>query len=86
MPLSVGVLVQFWVPHEVPRIIDFVVRRGRTPTARQLLRASSDFEVEARTNHTLYKAAKPVEIEILAPPALFQEIFDEKTKSSLWGI
>lgn len=51
--------------------IDFVVCRGRTTTARQLLRASSDFEVEARTNHILYKAAKPIEFEILTPSALF---------------
>ncbi|KAL4792443.1 hypothetical protein BDV19DRAFT_380817 [Aspergillus venezuelensis] len=35
--------------------IDFVVLRGQTPAARQLLRSSPVFNVEARTNHTTYK-------------------------------
>ncbi|KAF7118638.1 hypothetical protein CNMCM5793_008176 [Aspergillus hiratsukae] len=35
--------------------IDFVVLRGQTPAARRLLRASPDFEVEPRTNHTTVK-------------------------------
>ncbi|KAJ5958464.1 uncharacterized protein N7479_005614 [Penicillium vulpinum] len=60
--------------------IDFVVLRGQTPAVRNLLRHSDDFEVEARTYHTWYKAAEPVEIEILAPPALFRETFDELTE------
>ncbi|KGO72002.1 hypothetical protein PEX1_033080 [Penicillium expansum] len=60
--------------------IDFVVLRGQTSVARQLLRGSPNFEVQGRTNYTWYKAAEPVEIEILAPPALFQETFDETTE------
>lgn len=60
--------------------VDFVVPRGGTSTARQLLRASPNFEVEERTNHTTYKAESLVEIEILAPPALFNEPFDQKTE------
>lgn len=53
--------------------IDIVVPRGKTANARQLLRVSSDFEVEARTNHTTYKAESLVEIEILAlaTPSIF---------------
>ena len=47
---------------------------------RKLLRDSHDFEVEARTYHTWDKAAEPVEIEILAPPALFREPFTETTE------
>ncbi|KAJ5165221.1 uncharacterized protein N7500_007051 [Penicillium coprophilum] len=60
--------------------IDFVVPRGQTPAVRKLLRDSPDFEVEARTYHTWYRAAEPVEIEILAPPSLFREKFDETTE------
>lgn len=60
--------------------IDFVVPRGATVSTRQLLRSSHDFLIEARTNHTWYRANKPVEIEILAPPALFQENFDQQTE------
>ncbi|PLB50209.1 hypothetical protein P170DRAFT_138983 [Aspergillus steynii IBT 23096] len=62
--------------------VDIVVLRGGTTTARQMLRASSDFTVEARTNHTTYKAVRgrPVDIEILTPPALFREPFDHSTE------
>ncbi|PKY06760.1 hypothetical protein P168DRAFT_325584 [Aspergillus campestris IBT 28561] len=60
--------------------VDFVVPRGGTSTARQLLRASSDFEVEPRTNHTIYKTQSPVWIEILTPPLLFKEPFDQGTE------
>ncbi|KXG49890.1 uncharacterized protein PGRI_058580 [Penicillium griseofulvum] len=60
--------------------IDFVVPKGQTPSVRKILRNSPAFEVEARTYHTWYRAAEPVEIEILAPPALFQETFDETTE------
>ncbi|KAJ5360495.1 hypothetical protein N7517_009686 [Penicillium concentricum] len=60
--------------------IDFVVLRGHTPAMRKLLRDSPDFEVETRIYHTWYRAAKPVEIEILAPPALCRETFDETTE------
>ncbi|PYH65966.1 uncharacterized protein BO88DRAFT_371469 [Aspergillus vadensis CBS 113365] len=60
--------------------IDLVVPRGETSNARQLLRASPDFEVDTRTNHTTYKARRPVQIEILTPPLLFKEPFDQKTE------
>lgn len=60
--------------------VDFVVPQGGTTSARQLLRASSDFEVEARTNRTTYKAQRPVWIEILTPPLLFREPFDQETE------
>ncbi|OJZ83201.1 hypothetical protein ASPFODRAFT_210032 [Aspergillus luchuensis CBS 106.47] len=63
--------------------IDFVVPQGKTSNARQLLRASPDFEVEARTNHTTYKARRPVQIEILTPPLLFKEPFDHNTEMIL---
>lgn len=62
--------------------VDFVVLRGQTPAARQLLRASPHFNVEPRTNHTIFKTegSNGVEIEILAPPALFKENFDQNTE------
>ena len=60
--------------------IDVVVLRGGTSKARQLLRASPLFEVEARTNHTTYKAESPVQVEILAPPVMFREPFDQETE------
>lgn len=60
--------------------IDFVVPWGETSNARQLLRASPGFEIEARTNNTTYKARRPVQVEILTPPLLFKEPFDENTE------
>ncbi|KAL3469548.1 hypothetical protein BJX99DRAFT_241062 [Aspergillus californicus] len=61
--------------------IDFVVLRGQTAAARQLLRASPFFNVEPRTNHTTYNAGSTrVDIEILTPPTLFRERFDETTE------
>ncbi|GAT20753.1 similar to An03g02230 [Aspergillus luchuensis] len=66
--------------------IDFVVSQGKTSNARQLLRASPDFEVEARTNHTTYKTRRPVQIEILTPPLLFKEPFDHNTGNTFQGL
>jgi hypothetical protein len=62
--------------------VDFVVLRGQTSAARQLRRASPHFNVEPKTNHTTFKAegADGVEIEILAPPAMFKENFDQNTE------
>lgn len=62
--------------------VDFVVLRGQTPAARELLRASPHFNVEPGTKYTTCKAegANGVEIEILAPPALFKENFDQDTE------
>ncbi|KAK4135745.1 hypothetical protein BT67DRAFT_259400 [Trichocladium antarcticum] len=62
--------------------VDFVVPKGRTKDARQLLRSQKGyFTVESRTNHTNYRSMPPVEIEILTPPALFKEPFDEITET-----
>ncbi|KAB8202690.1 hypothetical protein BDV34DRAFT_228051 [Aspergillus parasiticus] len=65
--------------------VDLVVLRGGTSNARQLLRASSYFEVEPRTNHTTYKAERPVPIEILTLPLLFREPFDQSTEAVTVG-
>lgn len=67
-----------------PRItmdVDFVVPQGQTRAARSKLRNNPAFQVEARTNHTYYVQAgsNPVEIEILAPPALFKDQFSTST-------
>ncbi|KAK4195449.1 hypothetical protein QBC40DRAFT_259016 [Triangularia verruculosa] len=62
--------------------VDLVVPKGKTKDARQLLRSQPDyFTVEGRTNHTSYRSTPPVEIEILTPPALFKEPFDEATET-----
>jgi hypothetical protein len=62
--------------------VDFVVPKGKTKDARQLLKSQTGyFAVESRTNHTTYRSSPPVEIEILAPPALFKEPFDEITET-----
>ncbi|KAL7285802.1 hypothetical protein ACG7TL_000911 [Trametes sanguinea] len=58
--------------------IDFVVPKGSTPKARQLLKASGMFTIDPRTLHTKHTETD-VEIEILAPPKLFQGVFDEST-------
>lgn len=61
--------------------VDFVVLKGQTSAARKLLREQpSSFEIEPKTLHTYYKkSTPPVEIEILAPPALFKETFEKTT-------
>ncbi|KAK7955855.1 uncharacterized protein PG986_005077 [Apiospora aurea] len=61
--------------------IDIVVPRGRTSEARQLLREHPEyFDVERRTLHTYFKSEPGrVLVEILAPPAMFREEYDETT-------
>src|SRR5258708_23961993 len=52
--------------------VDFVVPRGDTIAARALLKAQDrSFEIEKGTNNTYYTSSPRIEIEILAPPALF---------------
>ena len=60
--------------------IDFVVPQGKTPDSRTKLRAKpNEFSIAPGTLHTSYKSTPPVEVEILAPPALFKEAFDANT-------
>lgn len=62
--------------------VDLVVPKGKTRDARQLLKKQQGyFSIESRTNHTAYRSMPPVEVEILAPPALFQEHFDDATET-----
>lgn len=62
--------------------VDFVVPKGKIRDARLLLKAHTEhFAVEPRTNHTVYLSTPPVEIQIIAPPALFKEPFDESTET-----
>ncbi|KAK4119280.1 hypothetical protein N657DRAFT_693864 [Parathielavia appendiculata] len=50
--------------------------------SRLLLAQPEHFSVDARTNHTVYLSTPPVGIQIIAPPALFREPFDESTEPS----
>jgi hypothetical protein len=61
--------------------VDVVVPKGQTRDARQLLRKSSDFVVQSRTNHTIFPSSPPVDVEIITPPAMFREPFDESTET-----
>jgi hypothetical protein len=62
--------------------VDFVVPKGRIRDARFLLKARTElFVVEPRTKHTVYLSKPPIEIQIIAPPALFREPFDESTET-----
>lgn len=64
--------------------MDFVVPKGKTKTARTLLKeAKTCFAVENRTNHTTYLSDPRVHIEILTPPALFKEDFSHSTPTIL---
>lgn len=56
--------------------VDFVVPTGQTRAARQELRNAGIFTIEPGTLHTYYQG---VEIEILAPPALFKEPYNAET-------
>lgn len=60
--------------------VDLVVPRGETKSARALLKAHPEkFDIDKRTLHTFYRGDPPVQIEILAPPALFREDFSSST-------
>lgn len=60
--------------------VDFVVPKGNIRSARQLLGSdSAHFRIEKRTLRTHFCTNPSVEIEILAPPALFREAFDAST-------
>lgn len=60
--------------------VDIVVPKGNTPAARSLLKQQIKyFDVANKTLHTTYKSTPLVEIEIIAPPALFKEAFDAST-------
>lgn len=60
--------------------VDIVVPKGYTVTVRGLLaKQTTYFNVEKRTRYTYFKSDPRVEVEILTPPALFKESFDETT-------
>lgn len=60
--------------------VDVVVLRGETKTARDKLAAQvTQFSVAPKTRHTNYNSTPSVEIEILTPPLLFKEKFEEQT-------
>jgi hypothetical protein len=63
--------------------VDFVVPRNCTAQARSALKASPRFQVQPRTNHTTYEFeasdVQPIDIEILAPPSLFQEEYNDQS-------
>ncbi|KAG5655145.1 hypothetical protein KAF25_001918 [Fusarium avenaceum] len=60
--------------------LDFVVPKGETKMTRALLRNHPDiFSIDKRTLHTNFLSEPPVEVEILAPPKLFQEEFSSST-------
>lgn len=61
--------------------VDIVVLKGSTKATRTLLAAADKFTVERGTLHTHYASRPPVEIEILTPPALFKENFDQNTET-----
>ncbi|KAH9215534.1 hypothetical protein DL95DRAFT_523215 [Leptodontidium sp. 2 PMI_412] len=60
--------------------VDIVVPQGATKETRQRLKDQAEyFHVEKRTLHTYYKSDPLVEIEVLAPPAMFKEDFSSST-------
>ncbi len=64
--------------------VDFVVPQGNTRQTKLLLSNDplDDFHVAKGTLYTTYKSTPAVDIEILTPPALFQEWFDYSTPVS----
>jgi predicted nucleotidyltransferase len=68
--------------HRVTTDVDIVVPKGRVRDARLLLKAQPEhFSVDPRTNHTVYLSTPPIDIQIIAPPALFKEPFDDSTET-----
>lgn len=61
------------------RDVDVVVTKGNTIAAKNALRASGDFILEPRTRHISFNCASPVEVDVLTPPIMFRENFDDTT-------
>jgi hypothetical protein len=60
--------------------VDIVVPQGATRDARRKLKNEPTyFDVDNRTLHTYYKSDPRVEVEIITPPSLFREGFDNNT-------
>lgn len=60
--------------------------KGETKTARDKLAAQrTHFSVDPKTRHTTYLSSPAVQIEILTPPLLFREKFDETTPTEMVG-
>lgn len=60
--------------------VDLVVPQGQIRAARRLLAADTqNFTVNPRTLHTLYNSNPPIQIELLSPPTMFREQFDQNT-------
>ena len=65
--------------------IDIVVPRGETAEVRKLFRNREGFVIEKGTLHTYFQSNPRVDIEILTPPLLFREKFDESTSTVTVG-
>lgn len=66
--------------------VDIVVMKGETKTVRNKLAAqATHFSVDPKTRHTEYLSSPAVQIEILTPPLLFRENFDEATPTVMVG-
>lgn len=64
--------------------VDIVVSKGQTKLARDKLAAhATHFSVDPKTRHTAYISKPGVQIEILTPPMLFKENFDETTPTEM---
>ena len=65
----------------VPEALEIVVPKGRTAEARTLLKQlPGSFDVEPRTLHTYFKSGQVrVRVELLAPPGMFRDGYDEMT-------
>ncbi|KAL2134480.1 hypothetical protein VTI74DRAFT_11663 [Chaetomium olivicolor] len=62
--------------------VDLVMPKGRIKGAQLLLKARTDeFAAENRTSRTTYLSEPSIEIQVIAPPALFKEPFDESTET-----
>ena len=72
----------------VTKDVDIVVLQGKTTETKQklLMQAPASFTIDRRTRYLRYTRSNlPVDIEILTPPALFQEEFDEATPTVAIG-
>ena len=65
--------------------VDIVIPRGQTLETRKLFRDQESFVVEKGTLHTYFLGSPKVDIEILTPPLLFREAFDDSTPTVLVG-
>lgn len=75
-----GAACQSFGSNRLTSDVDLVVPQGQIRAARRLLAADTQsFTVDPRILHTQYNSDPPIQIELLSPPTMCREHFDQNT-------